>query len=254
MLLIQNLWTFFLLFCFSLLHVVSVNGFVFRFNVVSVNGFAICFNVICLLVTWMWRVLRVWFEAICAGLLYNKSFSMHHRSYLTCVVRKLLHCQDTFTLSGHFYCRMARAKPRTHLFTVGWPGLSQEPTFYCRMARAKPRTQLRHFRRMARAKPRTQHRRMARAKPRTQHRRMARAKPRTQLRHFRRMARAKPRTHFVLAGAKPSTPLQGLTVAFWSVDGVCFLRFWFELLTSVLLMGFASISIAPFGGRVCENT
>ena len=95
---------------------------------------------------------------------------------------------------------------------------------------------------------------MARAKPRTQHRRMARAKPRTQLRHFRRMARAKPRTHFVLAGAKPSTPLQGLTVAFWSVDGVCFLRFWFELLTSVLLMGFASISIAPFGGRVCENT
>ena len=122
------------------------------------------------------------------------------------------------------------------------------------MARAKPRTQLRHFRRMARAKPRTQHRRMARAKPRTQHRRMARAKPRTQLRHFRRMARAKPRTHFVLAGAKPSTPLQDLTVAFWSVDGVCFLRFWFELLTSVLLMGFASISIAPFGGRVCENT
>ena len=44
------------------------------------------------------------------------------------------------------------------------------------------------------------------------------------------------------------------TVAFWSVDGVCFLRFWFELLTSVLLMGFASLSIAPFGGRVCEST
>ena len=65
------------------------------------------------------------------------------------------------------------------------------------------------------------------------------------------MARAKPRTHFVLAGAKPSTPLQGLTVAFWSVDGVCFLRFWFELLTSVLLMGFASLSTAPFGVCVC---
>ena len=61
------------------------------------------------------------------------------------------------------------------------------------------------------------------------------------------MARAKPRTHFVLAGAKPSTPLQGLTVA-------CFFRFWFELLTSVLLIGFASFSIAPFGGRVCEST
>ena len=211
-------------FDFSLLYVVIVNE----------RRFIACLW----LVIYLWWLLRVALTFFFTNWCTTHVFNTSHLTWL----------------SGNFYCRMARAKPRTHLFTVGWPGLSQEPTFYCRMARAKPRTQLRHFRRMARAKPRTQHRRMARAKPRTQHRRMARAKPRTQLRHFRRMARAKPRTHFVLAGAKPSTPLQGLTVAFWSVDGVCFLRFWFELLTSVLLMGFASISIAPFGGRVCENT
>ena len=65
-------------------------------------------------------------------LLYNKSISMDHSSP---------GLSGNFLLSGLF-CRMARAKPRTHLFTVGWPGLSQEPTFYCRMARAKPRTHL----------------------------------------------------------------------------------------------------------------
>ena len=40
-----------------------------------------------------------------------------------------------------------------------------------------------------------------------------------------------------------------LTVAFWSVDGVCFLRFRFELLTSVPLMGFAFLE-SRFGWTV----
>ena len=215
----------------------------------------------CLLVICMYRVLRFdsRFHRI---VLQNMSISMDPSSP---GVSGNFSIVRTFILSGLFllvlnvsidviqtlHRRMARAKPRTQHRRMA---RAKPRTQHRRMARAKPRTQPRHFRRMARAKPRTQHRRMARAKPRTQHRRMARAKPRTQLRHFRRMARAKPRTHFVLAGAKPSTPLQGLTVAFWSVDGVCFLRFWFELLTSVLLMGFASISFAPFGGRVCVNT
>ena len=94
---------------------------------------------------------------------------------------------------------------------------------------------------MARAKPRTQHRRMARAKPRTQHRRMARAKPRTQLRSFPEWPGLSQEPTSFWLGLSQVPLCKVLTVAFWSVDGVCFLRFRFELLTSVLLMGFASL-------------